>query len=136
MRARIRLCRAEPPGLPAGGSAAVATGFALVAAVWWCEGGYRSDLKDFCLMITIRGNRAVFASRLSRHLRLASNKLGTDYWNITIMREISRKYPMIGTEVVGDGDGGRCGGRRRRRQMWWATATAADVVGDGHVRRM
>jgi|GEM_PF-4938317 len=33
MRARIRLCRAEPPGLPAGGSAAVATGFALVTAV-------------------------------------------------------------------------------------------------------
>ena len=33
MRARIRLCRAEPPGLPAGGPAAVATGFALVTAV-------------------------------------------------------------------------------------------------------
>jgi hypothetical protein len=34
MRARIRLCQAEPPGLPAPAPAAVVTGFALVKAVW------------------------------------------------------------------------------------------------------
>ena len=39
-------------------------------------------------MITIRGSQAIVAC-LSRHLRLASNKLRTDYWNIPIMREIS-----------------------------------------------
>jgi|SRR5580704_8526833 hypothetical protein len=89
-RVGIRLCRAEPPGLPVAESAAVATGFALVRVVRWCEDGYRIDLKDFCLMITIRASQAIVAGRLSRHLRLASNKLRTDYWNIIIMRDINR----------------------------------------------
>ena len=73
-RAGIGLCRAEPPGLRAAGFAAVATGFALVRVVRWCEDGCRVDLKDFCLMITIRGSQAVVAGRLSGHLRVASNK--------------------------------------------------------------
>lgn len=60
-RAGIGLCRVERPGLRAAESAAVATGFALVTAVRWCEDGYRVDLKDFCLMITIRGSQAVVA---------------------------------------------------------------------------
>jgi hypothetical protein len=41
-------------------------------------------------MITIRASQAIVAGRLSRHLRLASNKLRTDYWNIIIMRDINR----------------------------------------------